>query len=168
MEETLLSSPRGASVWELKMFEHLTGHTRREGALLEGYLSAAKDTESKALSYLVDLLVEDERRHHRHFNELAASLKSDAEPGGAEPIIPRLDFDRVERDAMLEVTTRLLDNEKDDYAELKRLRKELADLEDTTLWALLVDIMLRDTEKHMAILRFVTEHANPKRAPRRG
>jgi hypothetical protein len=150
------------------MFEQLTEHTRREGALLEGYVNAAKDTKSKALISLVDLLVEDERRHHRYFNELAASLKSDAELTSGEPAIPRLDLDQVDRDTLLEATNRLLENEQADYAALKQLRKELSELEDTTLWALLVDIMLRDTEKHTAILRFVTDHAKPKRSRRRG
>ena len=57
---------------------------------------AAEATESKALAYLVKLLIEDEQRHHRLFAELAASLKSEAEMQPAEPIVPRMDFDRVD------------------------------------------------------------------------
>jgi hypothetical protein len=154
-----MSLPAGASVWEQEMYAFLTEHTRREGALLEEYVSVAQGTASNALSYLVNMLVEDERRHHRYFNELASSLRSDAELSRLDPVIPRLDFDRVEPDQLLADTKRLLDHEKADAAELKRLRKELRDLEDTTLWVLLVDVMSRDTDKHIAILRFVQEHA---------
>jgi rubrerythrin len=130
------------------MFEHLTEHTRREGAMLSEYAAIAEATESKALQYVINLLLEDERRHHRYFNELAASLKSEAE----------LSADRVERAELRETTDRLLEHERADAKELDRLRKELRDVKDTTLWGLLVDIMRRDTEKHIAILRFVQQH----------
>ena len=130
--------------------------------MLEEYVATAEGTDSKALSYLINLLVEDERRHHRYFNELASSLKSEAELGGVDPVIPRLDLDQVDRAELLEATNLLLEHEKADAVELKRLRKELRDMEDTTLWALLVDIMMRDTDKHIAILRFVTDHAKRK------
>lgn len=165
MEDTTsVSPPVGASVWETQLFTYLTEHMRREGEMLEEYIATAAGTDSKALSYLINLLVEDERRHHRHFNELASSLASEAELRGVDPVIPRLDLDRVDRADVLEVTKRLLEHERSDSAELKRLRKELHDVEDTTLWGLLVDIMLRDTDKHIAILRFVAQHAKPKRS----
>jgi bacterioferritin (cytochrome b1) len=73
-------------------------------------------------------------------------------------VVPRLDLDRVERAELRETTDRLLEHEKADAKELDRLRKELRDVKDTTLWGLLVDIMQRDTEKHIAILRFVQQH----------
>ncbi len=157
MEQPVLP-PSGASVWERQMFEHLIDHTRREGAMLEEYAAIAKATESKALKYVLDLLLEDERRHHRYFNELAASLKSEAELSGDDPVIPRLDLHRVDRAELRATTERLLEHEKSDAKELERLRKELRDVKDTTLWGLLVDIMERDTEKHIAILRFVQRH----------
>jgi hypothetical protein len=154
--------PRGASVWERQMFEHLTEHTRREGAMLSEYAAIAEATESKALQYVINLLLEDERRHHRYFNELAASLKSEAELSADDPVVPRLDLDRVDRTVLRATTDRLLDHEKADAKELERLRKELRDVKDTTLWGLLVDIMQRDTEKHIAILRFVQQHTSSR------
>jgi len=164
MEDTLSTPPVGASVWALDMFTHLTEHTRREGAMLQQYVDIASTTDSKALAYVVNLLVEDERRHHRFFDELAASLKSESELSAEEPVIPRLDLARLERADLLDATSRLLEHEQSDAKELKRLRKELDDMQDTTLWGLLVDIMMRDTEKHISILRFVADHAKPKRS----
>ena len=57
----------GASMWERDLYEHLSTHADTERVLLEEYTAAAKKTESKALEYLVNLLIEDEIRHHRYF-----------------------------------------------------------------------------------------------------
>ena len=93
-------------------------------------------------------------------------MKSESELSGEDPVVPRLDLDRVDRAELRETTDRLLEHEKSDAKELERLRKELHDVKDTTLWGLLVDIMVRDTEKHIAILRFVQQHTPSKRAAR--
>ncbi|MDX2381089.1 MAG: hypothetical protein QNM02_15165 [Acidimicrobiia bacterium] len=164
MEDTA-SPPIGASAWTLDMWTFLTDHIRLEGEMLREYLDEAEGSESKALSYLLNVLVEDERRHHRYFSELASALKSDAELDPTEPVIPRLDLDRIDRADLLTSTRRLIEHEREDLTALKRLRKELHDVEDTTLWAVLVDVMLHDTEKHISILRFVEQHARPRRSP---
>ena len=162
MNDDTLRPPAGASVWDREMYAYLSNHARIEGEMLDGYLQAAARTESKALAYVIGLLVEDERRHHRQFSELAASLKAEAELRGEEPVVPRLDFRSADRDAILELTRGLLANEENDALELKRLRKDLRDVEDTTLWALLVDTMQIDTAKHIAILKFVERHAKAR------
>jgi hypothetical protein len=159
MEDVSTSPPVGASVWDRQMWTYLTEHMKLEGAMLEEYVATSEGSESKALTYLVNLLVEDEHRHHGYFAALASSLKSEAEFSGVEPEIPRLDLKKANRADLLETTRRLLEHEQADAVELKRLHKDLHDLQDTTLWGLLVEIMQRDTEKHIAILRFVADHA---------
>lgn len=151
------------SVWERDLYAALTSHVAKERGLLEEYVEAAKNTGSEALGYLVNLLIEDEQRHHRMFNELAASLKSEAALSADKPVIPRMDFHASNATAVGDVAHRLLENEKDDARELKALKKMLRDVEDTTLWGLLVDLMERDTEKHIAILSFVEKHARSSR-----
>jgi hypothetical protein len=60
--------------------------------------------------------------------------------------------------AVRDLTDQLIDRERADLKELKELQKDIRDLRDTTLWSLLVDLMQRDTDKHIAILRFVQTH----------
>jgi rubrerythrin len=150
--------PPDASAWERDLYKHLTNHTRNEGKLLAEYVDVAQGTESKALSYLLDLLVQDEHRHHGLFDALAHSLKSQTELD-PDPEVPLLDFHKVETTELLAQTRTLLAHEREDQKELKRLRKELRDFEDTSLWGLLVELMERDTEKHIAMLEFVEKHA---------
>ena len=152
-------SSAGASQWERDLHAHLRGHVEAERALLERYAQVAEGTDSKAFRYLVKLLMDDEIRHHRLFGELASSLETEAFIKGEEPAVPYLDFNRATGQAVLDGAKELLDNEERDMRELKRLQRELRDVKDTSLWALLVELMQRDTEKHIAILKFVREHA---------
>jgi rubrerythrin len=152
-------SSGGPSPWERQLYAHLKGHVETEGAMLEKYAEVAERTDSKAFRYLVMLLIDEEVRHHRLFSELADSLETEALMKREEPDIPYMDFQRADRAAVLEGAKELLENEERDIGELKRLQRELRDVKDTSLWGLLVELMQRDTEKHIAILKFVRDHA---------
>jgi len=150
------TSARGPSAWARELHAHLTSHVENERGLLEEYRLAAEASSSKAFEYLVNLLIEDERRHHRIFSELADSLETmSLRPGAADPPVPYLDFKQTNTEAVLDLTETLLEREQQDASELKRLQHELRDVKNTTLWGLLVDLMERDTQKHIAILKFV-------------
>jgi hypothetical protein len=110
------------------------------------------------LASVVNLLIEDERRHHRLFAERASSLKTDIDWSG-DPLVPRMDPDRSNRAAVVEATEKLLQREEEDARESKRSQREPNVFKDTTLWGLLVELMQRDTDKHIAILHFVQRHA---------
>ena len=149
------SSAAGPSAWARELHRHLTSHVEIERGMLEEYRSAAEASSSKAFAYLVNLLIEDEIRHHRIFSELADSLETVSLRPGAEPQVPHLDFNRTNKEAVLDLTEKLLEKEQQDALELKRLQRELRDVKDTSIWGLLVDLMERDTQKHIAILKFV-------------
>lgn len=150
----------GASVWEETLFEHLTSHERNERDLLVEYQEAAKSSGSPAFAYLVSLIVEDEIRHHRLFADLAESLRTDAEMRPEEPKIPRLDGWGPDPAHVVELTDRLIQHERQDLRLLHRLRREMGDVTDTTLWELLVRLMEADTSKHIEILEFARRHAS--------
>jgi hypothetical protein len=152
-------SSRGPSPWERQLYAHLKGHVETERAMLEKYAEAAERTDSKAFRYLVKLLVDEEVRHHRLFSEMADSLETQALTMREEPDIPYMDFQSADRAAVLEGAKELLENEKRDIGELNRLQRELRAVKDTSLWGLLVELMQRDTEKHIAILKFIRDHA---------
>jgi len=152
---TTLEPPFAPSEWTRDLFDHLVHHVETERTLLEEYAHIAETTESKAFGYVVGLLLEDERRHHRLFLQLAESLKAEAEL--AEPVVPALDFYRVDRKVVNDITKRLLAGEEADLVELKRLRKTMREVENTSLWTMLVELMLRDTDKHIAMLKLVRQ-----------
>jgi hypothetical protein len=150
----------GASVWEQRLYAHVAGHVATEVEVLESYADlAADETISPAFRYLAQVILADERRHHQTFNELAESIRhaSQLDVDGA-PIPPVAGL-RSDRDRVLEVTDRLIDIEEQDARELKDLSKELKDVRETTLWALVVDLMRDDTDKHLKILKIIRDRA---------
>ncbi|HET6965311.1 MAG TPA: hypothetical protein VFH58_11110 [Acidimicrobiales bacterium] len=149
----------GASVWEQSLYEHLTSHEENERELLVEYQQAAADSQSPAFRYLASLIVEDEMRHHRLFRELAQSLKLDAEMHPGEPEVPRLGGWGPDPHKVAEISDRMVRHEEMDLESLRRIRKEMETVKDTTMWALLVKLMELDTLKHKEILDFVRRHA---------
>jgi hypothetical protein len=159
MRDMTDESSAGPSDWERNLYAHLTSHVESESALLKEYSAAAQTSPSRAMGYLVNLLIEDEIRHHRIFSELADSLKTEALLGGKDTAVPYMDFDQTaNHDAVLDLTAQLLDQEQRDAHELRRLQHELRSVKDTSLWSILIELMERDTQKHIAILRFAREH----------
>jgi len=149
----------GASQWEEDLYEHLSSHVDNEIGLLTAYQAAAAESGSAAFQYLVALIVEDEKRHHRVFQDLCNALRSDVELRPVDGAVPDMaGFGQLPA-KVVELTDQLLAREEQDAAELRHLSRELRDVKDTTLWQLLVKVMELDTEKHAEILRFVRKHA---------
>ena len=149
----------GASAWEERLYQHLASHMGNEVELLTAYQAAAAESDSKAFQYLVSIIVDDEKRHHRVFEELANALRSDVELRPVEPAVPDMAGFGKLPEKVVALTDALLAREEEDAAELRHLSRELRDVRDTTLWQLLVKTMELDTEKHAEILRFVRKHA---------
>ena len=155
-EENLLTFP--LSEWEASLLHHFREHTEAEAEMLGTYAELAERSPTEFVRYLLTMLLEDETRHHRMFQELANALVGAANFTRIEPSVPSVTriSDPVE---LRDLTARLLRLEEDDQRELRRLHKELKLVRKTTLWDLLISLAERDTEKHRLILEFVHTQA---------
>jgi len=150
----------GASVWEQQLFDYVEDHVQTEAAILDEYQRLAEDQSgSPAFRYLARLILDDERRHHQMFEDLAESVRQMAEMRLEDEPIPPLHGLRADRERIRAVTERLLATEHADAKELKQFEKRLREVRDTTLWALLVELMQADTAKHIKILSFIRDRA---------
>jgi len=149
----------GGTPWQRELYRHLGEHGQHEHELLDAYQRAAEESESPAFCYLAALIVEDERRHHQTMSELARSLRIDVEQLREEQPVPPLGHWGFDHHRIVELTEKLLEQERKDAAELARLAEEVATVASTTMWPLLIDLMLADTAKHMRILEFVRDRA---------
>jgi len=149
-------------VWEATLLQMVNGHVKEEAQIEEDYRRLATEIDAADIRFLIELILEDEERHHRWLAQLASSVKAlvDLDPSPDIPWIRPLH----DGEELAAATKRFLAIEREDARHLRQLIKELHEVEDTTLWALLVRLMLLDTEKHIEILRFVQRRAK-RRVP---
>ena len=145
------------TVWAQRIIDRLREHMDSERDALTEYARLAEDAPDDHVRFLMALILEDERRHHRLFAEMADSLEREIEhrAGGDLPELRRT----ADTAALRAETKKLLDLERDDIGELRSLRREISKVEDTRWWSVLFDIMEADNRKHIAILEFVRDHA---------
>lgn len=149
----------GASVYERELVEKLTQHGKEEGVILERYQRFVQEGPSAAARYLVQLILDDERRHHQLLAELANAVAWGGNADGDVDAMPDLYPKGKAAPSFAEETKELLATERRDREELRRLRRELKPYHGNTMWPLIIDLMLLDTEKHTKILRFISKYA---------
>lgn len=150
----------GAGVDTRDLVELLVRHGEEEGKVLAEYEQLVASADDGAVRYLGQLILDDERRHHTFLAEIANSLAWETRPVDGAPVAPHLPLHLD--GGLLAATRRLRRVEEADRKELVALRRRLRVYADTTLWGLLVELMLLDTEKHATILRFLERHAGAR------
>jgi rubrerythrin len=155
------------SVWEEELFDHFVAHTEQENELLAVYEDLTEHSPNEFVRYLTRMLLDDEKRHHRMFSQLAQTIVDDANLDHQPDDVPSLSHNR-DVAQLRSVTERLMALEEEDQVQLAMLRRTLRPVRDTTIWDLLVQLAERDTEKHLLILRFLSgvareaEHSLPR------
>lgn len=152
----------GASPDTEALVAEVVRHGSEEGDLLATYAAFAETASSPAVRYLVNLILSDERRHHQVLVEMASAIAWGEFPGTPSGATPVLDVGPADEE-VVEVARQLLDRERQDHRALLHLRRRLRPYADTTMWALLVDLMIADTEKHQRILGFTLDHLKRRR-----
>jgi rubrerythrin len=149
--------PTGLSVWEEELYDRLMDHVAAESSVLARYDSLA-ETSTGHVQFLLELIAEDEARHHRLFERWAETIRDIGQLVESEDGLPSL-VHEPDPKALIAAADELLELERRDARELKALDKMLKDVRRTTVWPLLVDLMVLDTEKHIRILEFLRHHA---------
>lgn len=150
----------GTKEWEDDIYEHVSTHGKVEGAILDEYRQLANDADmSPAFRYLAQMILDDEVRHHRIFDDLAATMSAQRNGDDIEPPIPSLSGLHADHVRITLVTDELLRIERDDLRELKEFAKQFKELGKVSLWGFLIDLMLDDTKKHIKILEYLRDRA---------
>ncbi|MGH2684289.1 MAG: hypothetical protein ACRDJP_02350 [Actinomycetota bacterium] len=143
------------TAWAQTLINTLQDHMDSEREALREYGRLAVASPDSHVRFLMDLILQDEVRHHQLFAEMMAGLRREVEQrgdGGLPDMKPVLD-----PDALRAQTKALLDLERDDIKELRALRKQLGKVEDTSWWSVLVEVMEADNEKHIKLLEFIRD-----------
>jgi len=148
----------GASEWEQRIFDLLQEHIENEDAVQAGYRELLERSTSASNKMLIGMILEDEARHHETLDRIAKAVRSQVEMERIEGAVPPLSAPT--HDPELELATkRFRAIEKDDVRELRSLKREMRDVRETTMWPLLLELMLLDGRKHLLILKFIADRA---------
>jgi rubrerythrin len=131
----------------------LRAHGEVEGAALSSYRKLVEQCDNEGVKYLVQLIIEDETRHHRMIGEMLNQLHSVVWEVEVPNRVPAMSGSPDT--ALTDATRKLIEMEKADGAELVRLRSAVESGGATSLLPLLVNLMIHDTAKHIAILEFI-------------
>jgi hypothetical protein len=154
---TVNETPAGLSVWEREVYDLLVDHVAKESGVVDEYDELVEGSTGH-VRFLLELIVEDELRHHRVYEEWAQTFRSFGtfvEPADGVPNLVR----EVEPERLIAALEKLLAIEKDDAKQLKDLEKRFKDFRRTTVWPLLTELMALDTQKHIRVLEFLLHHA---------
>jgi hypothetical protein len=143
----------GASTGIRDLVELVEQHGSEEGEMLAVYEELAENADDEGVRYLISLILDDERRHHELLGEMANAMAwgtSSLSPDRATPLAPQsLDPE------LAAMTRKLRRAEEADYRQLRHLRRRVSSFGQTTMWELLVELMMLDTKKHATMLRFL-------------
>jgi hypothetical protein len=144
--------------WEEELLDLFASHGEREGVALAAYRDVAQRADDPGVRYLTALILEDEERHHRVLREMVNELRSETDELHLVPSAPwvarRRDPELVERiDALLAL-------ERDDARELRHLRRRARHAPSGSVFPLLVSLLVHDTARHIAMLRFLRRRAS--------
>lgn len=145
--------PHDLSEVDRALIEHLDSHVESEKEVIGLYEALAHD-DHPYVAFIADLIGEDEARHHRLFIEWIETIKALAELRDAPDGIPHVDYHPVPAETIAMVD-RLLEFEQEDLAASRSLRREIRGVRTSTLWGMLVELVIADTKKHIKVLKFL-------------
>lgn len=141
---------------EVKIAAALAEHGPREGEALAEYERLIEECDDPGVRYLAEMILADERRHHQQITEMLHQVQSYLWETEVEPQVPHLQH---RHDARLHAATqRLIDIEREDAKELRKLHHDVKSQPDSSMLPLLVELMMLDTQKHIAMLKLIRSH----------
>jgi rubrerythrin len=142
----------------LRIFE---AHTSGEAKHIDAYRDLAQSVADPIVSVLMDLVLEDEERHHDLFRRMTARLRDDVEATRSAEALPyRAATDQGRSRDVADVVESYARDETETARTLRHLAKD-ARLLYGGLFGLLLDTMADDSEKHERVMRFVLSRISP-------
>lgn len=142
--------------WAHHLGAHLGTHIQSERESLDAYQDLESRTDGTLVGYLIAMIIQDERNHHRLLSDMRDALMSGFLEPSPNPLTHELEDDETQA-TLREITERMLSVERHDLKELREMRSDLSSVADTKPWVALVDVMEADTQKHIKLLSFILE-----------
>jgi rubrerythrin len=152
----LMKTPEGISPIE-RLLNEFEAHEAKEERSLEYYKNALKEMPNPLTRFLMQMIISDEEKHRAVIHAMVATLKGSltwTKPAGSLEGAG----DAAKRNVELrEATEAFIRLEKEGVREYKTLIKDSSSYYHG-LFKVLLDSMMRDSEKHVELLEFLKEN----------
>lgn len=145
-----------------RLLDQLEAHEESERALLSDYRYAARFGSDRGVDFLMNLILEDEERHHRLMRTMASDVRSALLWHAPGDPLPDVGSTRQAAANLLVQTEQFLEVEDQSADQLRHLKKAVKGV-NSGLLELIVDGMERDTQKHIGILKFIRKELEARR-----
>lgn len=149
-------------VWAQRLAHYLQEHMDGEHHVLQEYAHLAAETQSDQIRFLINMILDDEVRHHRIFQQMVNWIR--AEHAQRDDIETSIGLSPPsggpERHHIIELTDKMLELERKDDAALRELEKMVTEVADTAWWGTLVEAMRLDSRKHIKLMEGVRRLAS--------
>jgi hypothetical protein len=133
------------------MVRHIEQHVQDEREMLVAYGTLLRQSDNPAVRYLLELLLDDEKRHHRVLLEMLDQFRTRDNLAEQPPRVPWMT--RQPDPEIAAATKRLRQAERTDLRRLRTLRRKFS--QRRSLNGVLVDSLMLDTRKHIRYLRAI-------------
>ena len=151
----LFKTPEGISPVE-RLLNEFESHEQKEEKSLEYYRKVIHELPNPMTKFILQLVISDEEKHRAVVHAMVATLKGSlnwSKPSGSLEGGTRAGADPK----LLEVTDQFIRLEKEGIKEYKTLLNESSGYYHG-LFKILIDSMIRDSEKHVELLQFLKEN----------
>lgn len=130
-------------------------HEREEMTFVEGYRAMVRSHKNPMVKFLLDLVIADEEKHHAVVHAMASSLRADLAWSDKEGGIGGLgEIDADEKRELRRLTSAFIKEERKGIKECRALAKAAKGYYQGS-FALLIETIIHDSEKHLMILEFL-------------
>ena len=151
----LFNTPEGISPVE-RLLNEFEAHEAKEEKTLETYRKLAGEMPNPLTRFLLRLIVSDEEKHRAVIHAMAATLKGSLTWSKPKDSLEGAGTAATINGKLHEATEEFLTLEREGIREYKSLIKESSDYYHG-LFKVLLDSMIRDSEKHIELLEFLKE-----------
>jgi rubrerythrin len=139
-----------------KLLNEFEAHEAKEDRALEFYKNALARLPNPATRFIMQLILSDEEKHRAIIHAMAATLKSSLTWTNTAGTLEAIGGVAGFNGELREVTDKLIDLERSGIREYKTLAAECSGYYHGT-FKVLLDGMIRDSEKHLELLQFLKE-----------
>lgn len=133
----------------------IEAHIANEAAFLREYADTIRQHDSPLVRLILELILADEQKHHQLLERILGRLDADLNlRNRAEPRSHLAAIDKIDLKPLIALTGRFLDEERKGIEKTRDLMRTANEFYDGLL-AMLLGTIVKDSEKHMVMLKFL-------------